>query len=145
NVGIFPSRKTRTLPGMVVERWLGLVAVTWAEKRLYLSEAEGRNLDGSPRYPSRFILDVDPALLEYTAPPRDRLIADAREYIGVMEKYLPEEDEAAAFAPGDRVVHKHFGAGTVQDVDSGKSAYSVLFDSMETPRSISFRTPLTRG
>ena len=145
NEGIFPSRKTRTLPGMEEERRLAFVAVTRAEKRLYLSEAEGRNLDGSPRYPSRFILDVDPALLEYTAPPRDRLIADAREYIGVMEKYLPEEDEAAAFAPGDRVVHKHFGAGTVQDVDSGKSAYSVLFDSMETPRSISFRTPLTRG
>ncbi|MCR5072741.1 MAG: ATP-binding domain-containing protein, partial [Clostridiales bacterium] len=144
NEGIFPSRKTRTLPGMEEERRLAFVAVTRAEKRLFLSEAEGRNLDGSPRYPSRFVLDVDPGLLEYTAPPRDRLIADAREYIGVMEKYLPNEEEAVLFEPGDRIVHKYLGAGTVMEVDSGKSAYLVLFDSMGTPRSISFRTPLTR-
>ena len=144
NEGIFPSRKTRTLPGMEEERRLAFVAVTRAEKRLFLSEAEGRNLDGSPRYPSRFVLDVDPGLLEYTAPPRDRLIADAREYIGVMEKYLPDDEEAVLFEPGDRVVHKYLGAGTVMEVDSGKSAYLVLFDSVGTPRSISFRTPLTR-
>ena len=43
--------------------------MTRAEKRLFLSEAEGRNLDGSPRYPSRFLLDIDPDLLEYTEPP----------------------------------------------------------------------------
>ena len=144
NEGIFPSRKTRTLPGMEEERRLAFVAVTRAEKRLFLSEAEGRNLDGSPRYPSRFVLDVNPGLLEYTAPPRDRLIADAREYIGVMEKYLPDDEEAVLFEPGDRVVHKYLGAGTVMEVDSGKSAYLVLFDSVGTPRSISFRTPLTR-
>lgn len=144
NEGIFPSRKTRTLPGMEEERRLAFVAVTRAEKRLFLSEAEGRNLDGSPRYPSRFVLDVDPGLLEYTAPPRDRLIADAREYIGVMEKYLPNEEETVLFEPGDRIVHKYLGAGTVLEVDSGKSAYLVLFDSMGTPRSISFRTLLTR-
>ena len=144
NEGIFPSRKTRTLPGMEEERRLAFVAVTRAEKRLFLSEAEGRNLDGSPRYPSRFVLDVDPGLLEYTAPPRDRLIADAREYIGAMEKYLPDDEEAVLFEPGDRVVHKYLGAGTVMEVDSGKSAYLVLFDSVGTPRSISFRTPLTR-
>ena len=52
NEGIFPSRKTRTLPGMEEERRLAFVAVTRAEKRLFLSEAEGRNLDGSPRDPS---------------------------------------------------------------------------------------------
>ena len=144
NEGIFPSRKTRTLPGMEEERRLAFVAFTRAEKRLYLSEAEGRNLDGSPRYPSRFVLDVDPKLLEYTAPPRDRLIADAREYIGVTEKYLPESAETDLFEQGDRVVHKYLGAGTVLEVDSGKSAYTVLFDSMETPRSISFRIPLSR-
>ena len=58
NEGIFPSRKTNTLPGMEEERRLAFVAMTRAEKRLYLSEAKGRNIDGSPRYPSRFLLDV---------------------------------------------------------------------------------------
>ena len=51
--------------------------MTRAEKRLYLSEAEGRNLDGSPRYPSRFVLDIDSDLLEYTEQPREGLIRDA--------------------------------------------------------------------
>ena len=143
NEGIFPSRKTRTLPGMEEERRLAFVAFTRAEKRLFLSEAEGRNLDGSPRYPSRFVLDVDQKLLEYTAPPRDRLIAEAREYIGVTEKFLPEDGVNDLFLPGDRVVHKYLGAGTVLEVDSGKSAYIVLFDSVGTARSISFRIPLT--
>ena len=69
NEGVFPSGRTNTLPGMEEERRLAFVAVTRAEKALYLSEAEGRNLDGSPRYPSRFLLDIDPDLLEYTAPP----------------------------------------------------------------------------
>ena len=57
NEGIFPSRKVRTLPGMEEERRLAFVALTRAEKGLYLSEADGRNFDGSPRYPSRFLLD----------------------------------------------------------------------------------------
>ncbi|MGN0479009.1 MAG: ATP-dependent helicase, partial [Hominenteromicrobium sp.] len=69
NEGIFPSRKTRTLPAMEEERRLAFVAMTRAQTGLYLTEAEGRNLDGSPRYPSRFLLDIDPALLTYTEKP----------------------------------------------------------------------------
>ena len=41
NEGIFPSRKVRTLPGMEEERRLAFVALTRAEKGLYLSEADG--------------------------------------------------------------------------------------------------------
>ena len=37
---------------MEEERRLAFVALTRAEKGLYLSSAEGRNFDGSPRYPS---------------------------------------------------------------------------------------------
>ena len=51
NEGIFPSRKVRTRPGMEEERRLAFVALTRAEERLYLSEADGRNLDGSPPFP----------------------------------------------------------------------------------------------
>lgn len=49
NEGIFPSRKTKTREGMEEERRLAFVAMTRAKKRLYLSEAKGRNLDGSPK------------------------------------------------------------------------------------------------
>ena len=144
NEGIFPSRKTKTLPGMEEERRLAFVAMTRAEKRLYLSEAEGRNIDGSPRYPSRFILDIDPVLLEHTGPPREGLIAEAREMIAVSEKYLPENLEGTLFDIGDRVRHEYLGEGTVMDVDRNKGAHVVKFDSMPTPRAISFRVKLTK-
>ena len=129
---------------MEEERRLAFVAMTRAEKRLYLSEAEGRNLDGSPRYPSRFLLNIDPSLLEYTHPPRDRLIAETREYVALSEKYLPETDPAVQFRPGDRVRHQFLGDGTVVDVDWTKDAHTVQFDALPTPRSISFRVPLTK-
>ena len=144
NEGVFPSRRTRTLPAMEEERRLAFVAMTRAEKRLYLTEAEGRNLDGSPRYPSRFVLDIDPALLEYTRPPKEGLIADAREYVRASERYLPESADGGLFAEGDRVSHEVLGPGTVVAVDTDKGAHLVQFDSMATPRAISFRAKLKK-
>lgn len=142
NEGVFPSGRVHTLPAMEEERRLAFVAMTRAEKRLYLSEAEGRNLDGSPRYPSRFILDIDSSLLEYTEQPRDGLIRDAREYISTNEKFLPEQDLPAAYEVGQRVRHAILGTGTVSAVDMDKSAYMIKFDSLDTQRRISFRVKL---
>ena len=141
NEGIFPSRKTNTLPGMEEERRLAFVAMTRAEKRLYLSEAKGRNIDGSPRYPSRFILDVAPELLEHTEPPEEGLVKEARDYIEASERYLPEK-ETESFAIGQRVRHAIMGLGTVVDVDTAKGAHIVRFDGFATPRAISFRAKL---
>ena len=142
NEGVFPSRKTRTLPGMEEERRLAFVAVTRAEKRLFLSEAEGRNLDGSPRYPSRFLLDIGAENLEFTAPPREGLICEARDYIAVSERFLPEEEQKAGFAVGARVRHAVLGEGTVIEIDVEKGAHIVKFDTVATPRAISFRAKL---
>ena len=141
NEGIFPSRKTNTMPGMEEERRLAFVAMTRAQKRLFLSEAEGRNLDGSPRYPSRFILDIYSPLLEYTQPPREELIKEAREYVKLSEKYLPES-KADVFEIGQRVRHSVLGDGTVVDVDLKKGAHIVRFDALHTDRAISFRAKL---
>ena len=141
NEGIFPSRKTNTLPGMEEERRLAFVAMTRAEKRLYLSEAKGRNIDGSPRYPSRFILDISPELLEHTEPPEEGLVKEARDFIEASERYLPEK-QAEAFTIGQRVRHEILGPGTVVDVDTVKGAHIVRFDGIATPRAISFRAKL---
>lgn len=144
NEGIFPSRKVRTLQGMEEERRLAFVALTRAEKKLYLSEADGRNFDGSPRYPSRFILDIDQQLLHFTQEPQEGLIREAKGYIESSQKYLPEDDSSIIFPIGQRVKHSIFGAGTVLDVDMDKAAHVVQFDEMETPRRISFRAKLER-
>ncbi len=144
NEGIFPSRKTKTREGMEEERRLAFVAMTRAKKRLYLSEAKGRNLDGSPRYPSRFILDIDQNLLEYDRKPEEGLIKEAREYIELSSRYLLTDEAPSHYPIGQKILHKIFGSGTIVDVDTEKSAYAILFDGMETPRTISFRVKLEK-
>lgn len=144
NEGIFPSRKTKTREGMEEERRLAFVAMTRAKKRLYLSEAKGRNLDGSPRYPSRFILDIDQNLLEYDRKPEEGLIKEAREYIELSSRYLLTDEAPSHYPVGQKIQHKIFGPGTIVDVDTEKSAYAILFDGMETPRTISFRVKLEK-
>ena len=141
NEGIFPSRKVRSMPGMEEERRLAFVALTRAKERLYLSESGGRNFDGSPRYPSRFLLDIDQALLTYTAPPEEGLIRETREYVAESQRRLPQE-EAAFLPPGQRVRHAQFGAGTVVEADPARSAHLIQFDTMPTPRRISLRARL---
>lgn len=142
NEGMFPSKKTSTLQGMEEERRLAFVAMTRAEKGLFLSGADGRGFDGSPRYPSRFLLDIDPGLLVYTPKPREGLIAAARDYIAFSGRYLKDEEGRGAFTVGERVRHSVFGFGIIEEVDSLKSAYIIQFEHMATPRSISFRVKL---
>ena len=144
NEGIFPSRKTNTQQAMEEERRLAFVALTRAEKYLYLSAAEGRNFDGTPRYPSRFLLDIEPGLLTYTKEPREGLIQEAREYINTSLSRLPENQCALAFPVGQRVRHFLFGPGTVVEIDFEQSAHVVQFDEMETPRKIAFRAKLEK-
>lgn len=144
NEGVFPSRKIKDLLGMEEERRLAFVAMTRAEKGLYLSGAEGYNFDGSPRYPSRFILDIDDELLEYDNKPADSLIADAKEYIALREKYMPENLESELLPAGAKIRHEYLGEGSVLDIDTDKGAYLVQFDSLPTPRAISFRVKLTQ-
>ena len=142
NEGVFPSRKTKDLSGMEEERRLAFVAMTRAERRLFLSGAEGWNPDGSPRYPSRFVLDIDQELLAFTEPPKEGLIRDAREYITASERFLPAEQPTGSFAVGQRVRHEILGTGTVVEVDLEKGAHVIQFDAMKTPRRISFRVKL---
>lgn len=144
NEGIFPSKKTNTLEKMEEERRLAFVAMTRAEKRLYLSEAEGRNLDGSPKFPSRFILDIDDSLLEHTAPPSESLISDAKDYIESTVRYMPENLNEIVPPIGQRIRHSVFGEGVVIDSDTDKGAHLIKFDSMDTPRMISFKVKIEK-
>ena len=142
NEGVFPTRRTDTKQKMEEERRLAFVAMTRAEERLYLTEAEGRSLDGSPRYPSRFILDIDQSLLYYDVKPNAELIAEAREYIQSTERSLPESLGEDLFSEGQRVRHDILGDGTVVSVNTDRRAYVIKFDSLATNRTISFKVKL---
>ncbi len=142
--GIFPSKKTNTLEGMEEERRLAFVALSRAEKGLYLSEAAGRNFDGSPRYPSRFILDIDPGLLSFTEAPKAGLLSETQSYIKMIDSHLRTTSDTDLFNIGDRIAHKTFGKGTIKDVNMDKNAYTIQFDDMPTERQISFRVKLQK-
>ncbi len=142
--GIFPSKKVNTLEGMEEERRLAFVAITRAEKGLYLSEAAGRNFDGSPRYPSRFILDIDRDLLHFTEAPKAGLLKEAESYIQLVDSHFRRSDDAAVFHIGDRVRHRAFGLGTIQDVDLDQSAYTIRFDDLPTERRLSLRVKMEK-
>lgn len=141
NEGIFPSGKVKDQKGMEEERRLGFVAVTRAKERLFLSEAQGRNFDGSPRYPSRFILDIDEGILEHTAPPNEMLIEAAKNYIRMQKNHAAPQ--AVAFSAGQKVQHKVFGIGEILKLDTEAQAYVIRFDKLGTEREVSFRAKLT--
>lgn len=140
--GIFPSKKTDSLEGMEEERRLFYVAMTRAEKRLYLTDAEGRNLDGSPRIPSRFIFDIDENLVEYDNPPDENLIKAARKKSGQDKMLLGLKEPESYLKEGTKIIHGVLGAGTILNVDLTDKAYLIQFESMETPRKISFKVKL---
>ena len=143
NEGVLPSRKTKTLEGMEEERRLAFVAFTRAADGLYLTCADGTSHEGIPRYPSRFILDVDRSLIDFDNPLPDSLVRDLRAYVQLADSRL-DAAEAETLPLGVRVSHFVFGAGTVVGIDTDRGAYLVQFDSIDTPRSISFRAKLER-
>ena len=136
NEGILPSRKTRTVQAMEEERRLAFVALTRACDRLYLSEAGGSGFDGTPRYPSRFLLDIDPALLEMTAPPREGLLRETRAYVTMSDRHYLRDEESTMLPAGTRVRHRVFGDGTIVSSDPQEASYQIRFDSMATERTL---------
>ena len=131
NEGVFPARKTETREQMEEERRLAFVAMTRAEQALYLTTTGGRAFDGAPRFPSRFLLDIDPAAFDYETPPRRDLLEMVRLKVA-CEQPAPAAESLPAV--GARVAHKVFGAGTVKACDAGKGTCRVKFDGLPTAR-----------
>lgn len=138
NEGIFPSRKIDTMAGMEEERRLAYVAMTRAEKKLYLSGAAGRGFDGSVRFPSRFVTDIDSQYIDLTGELSDIVIEMAKDNAAKTDLLLTDNPDR--LKEGKRVRHPVFGEGTVLGMD--KEAYLISFDSLSTPRSISVTAKL---
>ena len=133
NEGVFPARKTETREQMEEERRLAFVALTRAEQTLFLTTTGGRAFDGAPRFPSRFLLDIDPAAFDYEVPPRKDLLEAVR--LRVACEQAAQTAPAASLPPaGARVTHKVFGPGTVESADPAKGAVRVKFDALATAR-----------
>lgn len=140
--GVLPSKKTRTREQMEEERRLAFVAMTRAEDGLYLTEAEGFTHKGTPRYPSRFLLDIDPECLMLSHKPDQTALEAARAAYAANDQWIAGMSTDVRFRQGDRVTHAVFGEGIVEEIDMQKRAYIVRFDGLDTTRAISFRVKL---
>ena len=143
--GVFPSRKVSTLEGMEEERRLAFVAMTRAQERLCLSDSQGKNLDGSFRYPSRFVLDIDKSLLRYDVTLPDSLVDEAHWRARSADLALEAAASGLRFAAGDAVMHPIMGKGVILAIDEGACAYVIRFADIATPRKISFRAKLEKS
>lgn len=144
NEGVIPSRKTSTTEAMEEERRLAFVAITRAQDSLALTCADGTSHEGMPRYPSRFVLDIDPDLIAFETPLEESLVKDARAYARMQDGKLDQAEARALFSAGDHVSHPVFGNGVIVHVDAGRKAYEVLFEGMETSRSLAFKAKLEK-
>ena len=140
--GVLPSKKTRTREQMEEERRLAFVAMTRAEDGLYLTEAEGFTHKGTPRYPSRFLLDIDPECLMFSHKPDQTALEAARAAYAANDQWIVGMSADVRFRQGSRVRHAVFGEGIVEEIDMQKRAYIVRFDGLDTTRAISFRVKL---
>lgn len=140
NEGIFPSKHVDTIDKLEEERRLAYVAYTRAENALFLSDAEGLNYDGSFRFPSRFIFDIDKKYLKYTVELEQRLTQAAASYINRTNT----QTEVKTYCIGDIVKHKVFGRGKIIGINQNTRTYIIQFETMTTPRNINMQTALEK-
>ena len=133
NEGVLPSHRTireRGEAGLEEERRLMYVACTRAMDRLYFSDSEGFNVQNSlAKYPSRFIreaADECGPLYDIEGPFSPELWKGTGRLIAGLD--APAPPAAPGFAPGARVSHPVFGAGTVLESDPDAGTVRVQFD-----------------
>lgn len=141
NEGIFPSRKTLTPEDMEEERRIAYVAMTRAEKQLFLSDSEGIANDGIFKYPSRFIFDAGKENIDYEKELDKSFSEQALKLITYDEEHLKKIK--TSLEVNTRVSHPVFGNGTIVSVDSRNFCYFIQFDNLKTTRSIRFDTHIT--
>ncbi len=123
---LFPHINAKDDPKAIEEeRRLCYVGMTRAKRRLYLCSTIYRYMWGTARFmrPSRFLKEIPVQYLENLSSPS-----------------LHREDtvEPVGFAPGDHVLHKEFGLGTVQKAYEGSFGltYEVHFPEADTTRTL---------
>lgn len=133
--GIFPNHRAireRRKSAEEEERRLMYVAVTRAEKALFLTESEGfSNAIKGAKYPSRFLTEISDGLIEVKGDMDPTLLEITKD----MVRRIDNETEAPVegrFAVGDTVRHKLFGEGKVVEAFADRDAYRVDFGSRGT-------------
>lgn len=128
--GIFPNHRSireRRQDGEEEERRLMYVAVTRAEKMLWLCESEGyMNENGALKYPSRFLSEVPEGMLRVEGKLDPALKAGTAGLVSMLNEELGQSAEKP-MENGTRVKHKIFGEGIIESYDATSKSYKVKF------------------
>ena len=145
--GIFPNMRTireYKKNGEEEERRLMYVAITRAQKALFLTESEGFNASTKMnKYPSRFLTEIKREMFVTEGFMPEDLWKGTRNMMHVLdeETYNPgDRDDFASerteydspFEVGDVVVHNIFGVGTVVGVNKENTTFEVRFKDGDT-------------
>ena len=145
--GIFPNMRTireYKKNGEEEERRLMYVAITRAQKALFLTESEGFNVSTKMnKYPSRFLTEIKREMFVTEGFMPEDLWKGTRNMMHVLdeETYNPgDRDDFASerteydspFEVGDVVVHNIFGVGTVVGVNKENTTFEVRFKDGDT-------------
>jgi DNA helicase II / ATP-dependent DNA helicase PcrA len=138
--GVFPNQRSlreRKRKALEEERRLMYVAITRAEKHLFLTESEGYSVQsGCHKYPSRFIKEIKSNLFVTEGDMDESLWRQAASMANALDSECgcsPEMSDAR-FNPGDVVLHKVLGQGTVREVSEDGDYCTVEFDNVNTSR-----------
>ncbi len=129
--GIFPNHRSireRRQDGEEEERRLMYVAVTRAEKMLWLCESEGyMNENGALKYPSRFLSEVPEGMLKVIGNLDPALKAGTAGLVSMLNSELGQTTDDV-MAVGTKVSHKVFGQGVIEGYDASSKSYKVNFN-----------------
>lgn len=128
--GVFPNHRSireRREDGEEEERRLMYVAVTRAEKMLWLCESEGYMHDsGALKFPSRFLSEVPDWMLKLEGIMDPSLMDGTKQMVAMLREELGGNAEKP-LSPGTRVSHKVFGEGIIEAYDASSKSYKVRF------------------
>ncbi len=117
--GLFPHQNSqRTDGGLDEERRLMYVAITRARRRLYLSFAQRRMLNGQVNYgaPSSFLSELPEELLQWLSAreaPRNPFAAFGYTAPAISSPAVSAQRTVSGWRVGQRVMHQKFGEGLV--------------------------------
>ncbi len=137
--GVFPSAKTigeRKKPGLEEERRLCYVAITRAEKYLFLMDSEGESQNGIKKLVSRFLGEIGEKNYIRKGKISDELAKESRGYTAKLNREMGTE-AAPKKKKGDVIEHHVFGKGVIESVDEKRGSYIIRFEKLRQVRSIS--------
>ncbi len=137
--GVFPSSKTlgeRKKLGLEEERRLCYVAITRAEKYLFLMESEGTSQNGIKKLISRFLEEIGEKNYVRIGRISEELARESRGYTAKLNREMQSEPTGSRKI-GDIVEHHVFGKGTIESIDAKRGSYAIKFEKLQQVRNIS--------